>query len=324
MLRGGGIMISRNVSFDYYRIFYYVAKYKNLTRAAEALENNQPNVSRIIKLLEHEMGCKLLVRSNRGIALTPEGKSLYSKIKIAVEQIKLAEDELEKVQNLKAGSVVIGASETALRMLVLPVLNEFKTKYPDIQIRIVNHFTLQSVDSLKKGLVDFSVVATPAEINKPLVAHPLLDFKDILICGTDFKEKYKNIEKKKFTLEEITREPLVCLGEGTVTYDFYREFYNRKGLDMEIELEAATTEQILPMVKNNLGVGYIPEIYAKDALENEDVYKLNLSCDIPTRQICFVENKEKPLSIADRELKRLMIKYAREELGGQYEYFTED
>ena len=51
-----------NVNYEYYRIFYYVAKYENVTQAAEVLQSNQPNVSRIIKLLEHEMGCQLLLR----------------------------------------------------------------------------------------------------------------------------------------------------------------------------------------------------------------------------------------------------------------------
>lgn len=76
-----------NINYEYYRIFYYAAKYKNLTQAAEMLNSNQPNVSRTIKILEHELGCNLLIRSNRGISLTPEGERLYSHIKIAVEQI---------------------------------------------------------------------------------------------------------------------------------------------------------------------------------------------------------------------------------------------
>ena len=60
-----------NINYEYYRIFYHVAKYKNLTQAAEALRSNQPNVSRTIKLMEHEFGCNLIVRSNRGVSLTP-------------------------------------------------------------------------------------------------------------------------------------------------------------------------------------------------------------------------------------------------------------
>ena len=50
-------------SCEYYHVFYYAAKYKNLTLAAGALHNSQPNVSRTIRLLEHDLGCQLLIRS---------------------------------------------------------------------------------------------------------------------------------------------------------------------------------------------------------------------------------------------------------------------
>ena len=43
-----------NISYDYYRVFYYVAKYKSFTGAAGALLNNQPNITRMIKKLEEE------------------------------------------------------------------------------------------------------------------------------------------------------------------------------------------------------------------------------------------------------------------------------
>ena len=45
------------VTYDYYRIFYYVAQYRSFTRAAEALNNNQPNITRCMNNLEQELGC---------------------------------------------------------------------------------------------------------------------------------------------------------------------------------------------------------------------------------------------------------------------------
>ena len=62
------------ISYDYYRIFYYVAQYKSFTKAAQMLDNNQPNITRCMNNLESEIGCKLFIRSNRGISLTPEGQ----------------------------------------------------------------------------------------------------------------------------------------------------------------------------------------------------------------------------------------------------------
>lgn len=43
--------------FDYYRIFYYVAKYKSFSKAAKFLHNNQPNITRCMNIMESELGC---------------------------------------------------------------------------------------------------------------------------------------------------------------------------------------------------------------------------------------------------------------------------
>lgn len=51
-----------NISFEYYRIFYYVAKYENITKAAMVLKSSQPNVTRIIHILEDQLDCRLFLR----------------------------------------------------------------------------------------------------------------------------------------------------------------------------------------------------------------------------------------------------------------------
>lgn len=70
--------------FDYYRIFYYVAKYKSFSKAAKFLHNNQPNITRCMNIMESELGCTLFIRSHRGIKLTPEGEQLYPHIKLKI------------------------------------------------------------------------------------------------------------------------------------------------------------------------------------------------------------------------------------------------
>ena len=291
-----------NISYEYYKIFYYAAKYKNLTTAAEALHSNQPNISRTLKLLEHELGCRLLVRSNRGITLTPEGEQLYSHVKPAVEQLQTAEDEIKMLTSLHKGVVSIGASETALHLLLLPVLKEFKETHPKIRIRIQNHLTGQAITSVKQGLVDFAVVASPADIPSTLKAHSLMQFKDILIGGSSFKE----LTSRPVALRDISSYPLVCLSADTMTYRFYDDFYRSHHLTLKPDFEAATTDQILPMVKNNLGLGFFPEELAQQALSTGEIFRIPLAETIPGREIFLVENKEHSLPLAAEALKDML------------------
>ena len=150
-----------NVNYDYYRIFYYVAKCGNLSQAARELVNNQPNLTRSIKNLEAELGCTLFSRTNRGMKLTPEGERLYRHVKIAVEQLEAGEAELAQSRSLQAGTVFLAASEGALRCVLLPVLEAFRTQYPGVSLRISNHSTPQAIAALRETTADFAVVTTP-------------------------------------------------------------------------------------------------------------------------------------------------------------------
>ena len=93
---------------DYYRIFYYVAQYKSFSKAADVMGNNQPNITRCMNILENELGCKLFIRSNRGVQLTIEGERLFEHVSIAIEQLVSGENELLKDKGLESGLVNIG------------------------------------------------------------------------------------------------------------------------------------------------------------------------------------------------------------------------
>ena len=108
-----------NVNLEYYKIFYYVAKYGNFTKAAHALNNSQPNITRAMNSLEHEVNCMLFVRTNRGVHLTPEGERLYERVSAAMKQFQLAEEELSDSAALEHGSIAIGVSETALNVWIV-------------------------------------------------------------------------------------------------------------------------------------------------------------------------------------------------------------
>lgn len=292
-----------DMNFEYYKVFYYVAKCGSITQAAEELQNNQPNISRMVKLLEHNLRCRLLVRTNRGISLTPEGERLYAHVRIAVEQLQKAEEELLSLVMFKDGVITIGVSETALHM-VLPALNAYKKAYPQIRIRLQNHLTGEAVESVRNGLVDFSIVTTPAMISRPLKATILMECRDILVAGPAFRAI-----RQPISLAELSALPLICLSEGTMTYQLYSEFYQEHHVRLKPELEAATADQILPMVKNNLGVAFLPEVYASEALNQQEVYHLHLKEEIPERHICLVENENAPLSLAAGEFKNILMGY---------------
>ena len=142
-----------NVNYEYYRLFYYVCKYHSITRAANVLRMSQPNVTRALNRLEEQLGCKLLVRSTRGVTMTPEGEVLFAHVEIAQEQLQAGESELAGITALESGALTISASETALNVFLLDKLREFHRRYPGVRLRIANHSTPQAIRALGRGLV---------------------------------------------------------------------------------------------------------------------------------------------------------------------------
>lgn len=298
-----------SIPYDYYRIFYYVARYQSLTRAAHALQSNQPNVTRTINALERELGCRLFQRSHRGVTLTPEGEKLFAHVQIMQEQLQAAEYELAGNRSLQSGSVSIGASETALHGLLLPVLRRFRQQHPGVRFQITNHSSPQAVAALRAGLVELAVVCTPCdEISKPLAEIPLRPTQDVLVAGPE----YADLAARPLTLQEVADLPLVCLGPGSSTYTFFGQLFAQQGLTLSPDIQAATADQILPMVRYGLGLGFVPMELARGPLEKGEVIQLSLDQPIPARWISLVKDKSRPLSVAALELEKTLRAAARE------------
>ncbi len=292
-----------NISYDHYRTFYYVAKYRSITQAATVLLSNQPNVTRAIKNLEKELDCVLFIRSRQGVQFTPEGEKLFEHIRIAFEHIEAGEEEIALKKTMQRGIVTIGASELALHCLLLPILKEYRQLYPGIRIRVSNHSTPQALGALKNGLVDIAVVTTPLDLSDSLKSTPIKGIQEVAICGT----AYSFLKNNQLTLSELAEYPLICLGEATKTYDFYSDFFKNKGVAFQPSVEAATADQILPLVMHDLGIGFVPVNFFENVKGNHSVHVLQLKETIPPRSICLVKRTGTSLSIAAKKLEEMIL-----------------
>lgn len=290
------------VNFEYYKIFYYVAKYKNFTKAANALGNSQPNVTRTMNCLEQELHCTLFIRTNRGVQLTPEGEQLYGYVAAAMSQLQKAEAELTAGSGLEHGSVSIGVSETALNIFLLKQLKPFHIHYPGIRLKIHNHSTPQAVRAVKSGEIDFAVVTTPTQGDPSLKEIHLQSFREILVGGKTFAA----LENQPLTLAQLQQYPLIGLGRETMTYQFYQQLFLSHGLELMPDTEVATTDQILPLVQCELGLAFLPESMAAEALRTRQIVRIDLQEEIPERQICMVYDRQRPVGAAARKLRRII------------------
>ncbi len=277
-----------DINFEYYKIFYYAAKYKNITKAAAALGSSQPNVTRIIRLLEAQLGCRLFIREPRGLSLTEAGEKLYSHVEIAYKHFMNAQEELGGKSDEERGTIELGATETALHLLLLDAMRRFKTAHPKIRIKVHNHNTPELLQALNAGKIDFAVITTPFKAAKTHHCETLHTFHEILVGGL----QYQALQEKPLSLPALKSYPLIGLGRGTATYDLYKDLFIAHDTDMELDMEVASSDLMLPLIQSSLGLGFVPEALAQPLLKKKRLVQIPLDAAISTRSIQIVSDKD--------------------------------
>ena len=177
-----------DINLEYYKIFYYTAKQKSVTLAAEKLSISQPAVSQAIKHLEKDLGCALFVRTAKGVRLTKEGEMLFSYVERGCEAILSGEKRLLEMLNLEKGEICIGASDMTLKYYLLPYLERFHEKYPNIRVTVTNAPTPETLQHLADGRIDFGIVSSPVEPQGWLKIIPVKEIRDVFVAGKKYKE----------------------------------------------------------------------------------------------------------------------------------------
>ena len=293
-----------NSNFEYYKIFYYVAKYENLTKAAMALKTSQPAVTRTIHKLEGELGCRLFTRSKTGMKLTPEGRTFYGYVAAGCAQFFKGENDLSNLISLENGTIYISATETALHCYLFQAMEEFNSLYPNVRFKILNNSTTESVNAVKEGKVDLAFVSANLQVAKPLRMKILRKYRDILIAGKRFEELKAG--KEELSLKELVSYPWISLTAETITRRFLNEYFEKNGLTFAPDMELATTDMILPAVRHNLGLGFIPAEFADAELKSGQVFEIKVKEKLPERNIVLIYDMEYPQSIAAKEFQKFL------------------
>lgn len=290
-------------SLDGYKAFYSVAINGSLTAAAEELMISQPAVSQAIKQLEDILNTKLFTRVSKGVKLTKEGELLFSHVSKGIEQIVLGEEKLIKMKNMELGEIRIGASDMTLQFYLLPFLEKFHEKYPNVKVSVTNGPTPETLSNLDEGKIDFGVVSTPFELKENLSVYQVREIEDVFVAGRRFIQ-YKN---KMLDFTQLSQMPLIFLEKNTSSRTYMDEFLLKNGANVSPEFELATSEMIVQFALRNLGVGCVVKDFAKDYVENGTLYELRFNKMIPKRQICLVTNKKDPLTVSAGKMLEIIL-----------------
>jgi DNA-binding transcriptional LysR family regulator len=135
-----------NLDLDKLKIFYYVAKAKKFTTAAEILNTSQPALSRSIQLLEDRLGVKLFYRHTRGLTLTAQGELLLPIVGKFLGELEAVSEKLYEEEKEPKGPLRVGASEGLINFFLLSYIPGFLKLYPDVRLTFVANDTIPSLE----------------------------------------------------------------------------------------------------------------------------------------------------------------------------------
>ena len=173
------------VKLELYRIFRTVAEEESISAAAKTLFISQSAVSQSIHQLEEQLQVRLFSRQPRGVTLTGEGRVLYDYVRSAISLIETGEEKVQQTRELMMGELVIGASDTVTRSLLLPYLQRFHERYPAIRLKVLNGTSYEALQMLRAGQVDLAFASTPQESGN-LQMQRCMALHNVFVAGRDY------------------------------------------------------------------------------------------------------------------------------------------
>lgn len=278
------------INLELYRVFYFAAKLKSISKAAEELYITQPAVSQSIKQLEDKLGGQLFFRTTKGIKLTDEGAVLYKYIEQAYSFILTAESKFSEMQNLMSGEIKIGASDTLCKYYLLTYLEKFNIAYPHINIQVTNRTTQETINLLKSGKVDLGFINLPIEKDTHLIIKETLSLQDCFVVG----EKYKFLAKEKISINELIKYPILMLEKGSNTRRYIDSYAENLGIKILPAIELGSLDLLAQFASIGLGAACVTKNFIKEDMKKLNLYEIKLKETIPQRKIGIITLKEVP------------------------------
>ncbi len=261
------------------KVFISVAENLNFSKAAEELFISQPAVTKHIKELESSINTALFQRKGNKVFLTKSGKLMYRHLKIIQRQYNEMEYELGKLNNVFKGNLNIGASSTISQYLIPAVIAAFHSRYPKVNVKLLNGNSFEMEQKLLKANVDIALVencSSAANIK-------YIDFLDDEIVGVAGSSSVY-AKRKNITIADILEIPLVVREKGSGTLQVIEQALlqnkiNPKNLNVLIHL--GSTETIKNFLNNFEGIALI----SAKAIEKELLLKHLVTINIKNLRI---------------------------------------
>jgi DNA-binding transcriptional LysR family regulator len=297
------------VDINQLRCFVSVGKELHFCRAAQKMEMMPASLSRFIRLLEEDLGVRLLNRSTRNVSLTAEGALFFDDASKLIDQFDALAKRFKVGLKDERRTLRIGAIDSAARGLVPALLNLFVPLHPHSDIHIIEDKTINLIPKLKSGWLDMIFIREPQSIDASLAVR----FITRESCVLAVPIQHVLADRERVAVADFQHEAMIIPDRRTRphSHDLTMSLFKLAGFTPHIAQFAEEKQTILSLVAAGLGLAVVPASYR--TMNSDSVSYIAL--DLP-EQI-----KGLPLSIAWqngnedrflREMLRLLHEHQRE------------
>jgi DNA-binding transcriptional LysR family regulator len=271
--------------------FYHIARLGSFTRAAEATFRTQSALSQQVKALEQELGCVLVERiGTRQLRLTAAGERFLAFSEGILHSRDILVDELNELKGLEEGNLSVAAPFTTLFHLFPPVLKEYRRRFPQVQVTVLDRPLRSVMDLVKTGEVDFGLVLA-SSVPGNLVALTWKRVETVLIVPTG----HPLTHLPQVTLEDIATYPLILppRGSGHARQLGLNCRFGKSGLQYQVVMESSNVELSSMYVEMGLGLAFATVAPDMPILKERPLEFISLSHYFEPDYVALVMRKAK-------------------------------
>lgn len=248
------------------RTFQRIVETRSFTKAAAHLSLPRSTVSKNLKALEEHLGTKLIQRTTRSIALTTEGAEYYRRISKLVTKLDETESAMRDIGTAAKGRLRIDLHSSLANFVLMPVLEEFRERYPHIQLAL--GIGDRPVNLIEEG-VDCAIRAGELA-DSSLIARTLYKDRLITCASPGYLEQY-GVPKNLSDLENGHR--IVGYFSAATGEAWPLRFRNR-GEDKQLaafDISANDSAALISMLVHGMGIGQTHASVARRFIESGEL-----------------------------------------------------
>ena len=250
--------------------FLKITETGSFSAASNTLGYAQSTVTTQIKQLEEELNCLLFERLGKNIVLTLEGKRLLI---YAQKMLQLEREILLEVPKSEdpTGILRLGVSESLCYNILPHILLEYKKRFPKIviELQFITHDTFPSM--LKQGALDLVYTLNPYIESPELV----MLHKKPETLGFYASPEYPLANRNRIKETDLENIPLLLTSHSCNFRLMLIQDLAKYSVTPKIGIETSRKEILKQFAINQLGVAFIPDMVAKEEIENGSLKRLD-------------------------------------------------